>query len=366
MKISGARTFKKEVFLLRLAVTTRCILRCRYCFVLKSSKVMSEITAKKAIELSLYLPGDSKLIMFYGGEPLICFDLLKRLINFSIIMAKELKKNIFLSIATNGILLTKEKLVFFKKTGTKISISIDGGLGCHNRMRVFADGRGSFRKVYDKINLAFRELGAENVSALFGVAPSCVNQMYDNLLFLVNLGFKNINIEPIQGPHYLWGSEEKRYFLRQLHRFAKHMYESIISGKFIFLSSINRQLQNNRLSTPKRKCPFFNNLEVYPDGEITFSPFLINTGHRDRYIVGNINSNLNDKYRDCLCKLDSATCNNCWYDYYQDIRNLVVFSDIVALRDAYSIELAELIKKKASCNSIFNSYIIDAEKRVFE
>ncbi|MDP2905072.1 MAG: radical SAM protein [Candidatus Omnitrophota bacterium] len=356
----------KEISSLRIAVTTRCILRCRYCFVKKNNKVMRYRSAARAIELLLESGGRDKMISFYGGEPLLCFDLLKELIILIRRRERELGKKAAVSVATNGILLTDEKIAFFKDSGTKIALSIDGPKATHDRARLFINGKGSFSVVKERACAAIKKLDKADISALFGVLPQSAKYMHKNLSYLNTLGFDTINIEPVQGLRYRWGDRERNAFSSQLQFFIKRIYEGISSKKFIFLSSINRQLQGGRLTDPKRKCPFFNNLEIYPDGEIIFSPLLFNLANNGGYAVGNINSRLSAKFGSCVYDPHAFDCEHCWERYYKDDNFLARISGIVRLRDEYCLEAAELISAVAKNNHLFKNYVAEAKKRVFE
>ena len=153
--------FNKQIYLLRLAITTECILRCRYCFVRKSNKVISYPRAIKALNLFLESPGNKKILIIYGGEPLLYFNLLKKIIIFAQRRAEALKKFLIVSLGTNGILLNQNQLNFFKETNTKLAISIDGQKKFHDKFRVFKNQMGSFDDIFNKIPLILKNVKKE-------------------------------------------------------------------------------------------------------------------------------------------------------------------------------------------------------------
>lgn len=359
--------FNKEIYLLRLAITTKCILRCKYCFVDKTNKVMPYETALNAINFFLRSPGNQKILIIYGGEPLLFFDLVKEIIIYSYKKAKKLKKQLIISLGTNGLLLTQSQLKFFMDTNTKLSISLDGQKSFHNKMRVFPNGKGSFDMVHKKIPLILENIKKENFSVLFGLLPSSVSKMYDNLIYLINLGFDSINIEPIQSTKLKWNHNQKEVFKKNMARFIRYVYENIVRKKFIFLNNINRELKNKRLTAKRNTCPFFENLEVYPGGEMAFSPFLINSKERNKYIIGNINYDLKEKYRFCKFSFKEEKCKNCWNNYTNGgIFDFGQSDDIYKIRDIYSIDLAKKIRDCSRQMPIFKKYIKEAKKRIFE
>ncbi|MBU1177091.1 radical SAM protein [Patescibacteria group bacterium] len=359
--------FNKDIYRLRLAVTTACVLRCKYCFVRKTNKVIPYQIAIKAINLLLESRGSEKLLMIYGGEPLLCFDVLKRIINFAQNKARLLNKSLIISIGTNGVLLNQEKLDFFKKTNIKLAISLDGQKKFHNKARVLNNKKGSFDLIFDKLPLVFKNIKKENACVLFGVLPSSAHAMYDNLVYLNKLGFDSINIEPIESPQFKWKPSQQEIFLINLIKFTKLIEQGIQHGSFIFMNSVNRELRGRKLTDKKNLCPFFRNLEVYPEGEIIFSPLLINSKDKDRYIIGSIKSGFLKKYTSCYFSPNSGECKNCKEEYlFKEKDNYSNSEDVLNLRNSWSIKLSQKILSRAKTQPVFKRYIREAKKRVFE
>ncbi|MCK9580396.1 MAG: radical SAM protein [Methanoregula sp.] len=148
-----------------LGVTEECNLRCKYCVYSDSYSLMRNPsndmmdfpTAKKALDwyISLvmegreYNPVRKPGIGFYGGEPLLNFDLVKKCIHYIKTTYPEL--DVHYSITTNGTLLNKEKEDFLKEHGFSISISIDGPKDEHDRNRVYPNGRGTFTDIMKNV-----------------------------------------------------------------------------------------------------------------------------------------------------------------------------------------------------------------------
>ncbi len=357
--------FNKEIYALRLAITTECVLDCKYCFVDKDKRVMSLATAKKAVNFLLESPGREKLLIIYGGEPLIHWILLKSIIKFYRQRGKKLRKNVMVSVGTNAILLNKSRLEFFKKYDVKLAISMDGTKKIHDRARVYSNKAGSFDKVIKNIPLAIGMTKKQNISVLFGVLPDAAGVMLNNLNFLVSCGFKNINVEPIQSSKFIWRETHKKLFYRNLSKFINHIYKNIPAGNFIFLNSINRELRNNRLSGNRRTCPIYENIEIYPDGEMSFSPFLINSRNKINYLVGDISRGMNIKYSSCLHSYGSPVCQACWSGY-DDSSNNYFANDVLHFRNLSSIYTAEKIRERSKNRSMFKKYSKIAAESIFE
>lgn len=136
-----------------LEVTEQCNLRCKYCIYQGehteyrkfSAKKMQWETAKAAIDYLKEHSGhtENPHIGFYGGEPLLNFELIKRAVQY----AKAIfDKELFFALTTNATLVTKEIAEFFAGNEINLIISLDGPKELHDANRVFADGSGSFEK----------------------------------------------------------------------------------------------------------------------------------------------------------------------------------------------------------------------------
>lgn len=351
----------KEISKLKLFVTLNCILNCKYCFVKKSFENMNYKTAEGAVNFFLGSPGDSKILMILGGEPLLCFSLLKKIISFSIEKAYDFKKKLVISLATNGILFEKKHIAFLKKHNVKVSISIDGKEYTHNNNRVFKNGKGTFKTISRKLPLVLNNIDSGDICALLGVDTQSAKAMFNNFIYLNKLGFESINIEPIQGVH--WVKRDKAIFIINLKKILQYLLRNIKKGNFVFLNSVSRELNNKILSNYSRStCLFYQDISVYPQGEIAFLPFLF----RREYSMGNIRGGLFGRFKTCSYNLRTSVCKNCRRDYYNNCDMDYFDCEPLFLRNKYSIRVAEFIVKMADKYSIFKEYIREAKKRIFE
>jgi uncharacterized protein len=323
--------------------------------------------AIKAIDLFLNSPGYQKILIIYGGEPLLYFDLLKKIIIYAQKETSRLKKHLIISLGTNGILLEQDQLDFFRFTNTKLSLSLDGKESFHNKMRVFRDKGGSFLRIYRKIPIILKKIKRENICILFGILPSSVRSIYENFVYLTSLGFDSINIEPIHSDELKWHWRQNEIFLINMINIIQYIYKNISKNNFIFLNTVNRELKNKRLTSRRNMCLFFENLEVYPEGEMAFSPFLINSKNRNRYIIGNITEGLPKKYKFCKFNLNDEICKNCWNNYRgKEKYDFGKSKDVYKIRNMYSIHLAKKVIDNSRKEPLFKRYIQEAKKRIFE
>ncbi|KYK31454.1 MAG: hypothetical protein AYK19_03665 [Theionarchaea archaeon DG-70-1] len=149
-----------------LEITQKCNLRCRYCVYSESYPGargynltdMSEDTALKAIDLYFsllkegraYNPYREPSIGFYGGEPLLNFELIKTCINYVMENYGD-DFNPYFVMTTNSTLLSEEIVTFLREYKCEIVLSIDGPREEHDRNRVFPDGKGSFDIIMENV-----------------------------------------------------------------------------------------------------------------------------------------------------------------------------------------------------------------------
>jgi uncharacterized protein len=180
----------RKVSTLTLNVTRKCNLKCSYCFENDEYRKLGNmpfIIAKKAIDTFFTDKNSNWVIIFTGGEPILNFDLLKKVIEY--IEEKELK--VEYRIKTNATLLDEEKMNFLIKNNVKIQISLDGNEKAHNTHRKFANGNGSFQIVDEVINKLI-EKNADNIT-ISGTLTHQTTQYIDDCYAQLNSyqGIKN-------------------------------------------------------------------------------------------------------------------------------------------------------------------------------
>ncbi len=176
-----------------LSVTEQCNLRCRYCIYGNSypfrrnhrPRFMSFDTARKAID---YLLNHSTLkeeifISFYGGEPLLCKELIKKCVHYAEDTGRT--RTIRFNICTNGTLLDEAMIDFFIEHDFNITVSLDGPRFAHDSNRVFIDGTGTYDIVthnLKKIHEKDPNYYAHNVSFNMVISPPFPVQVYDDFV----------------------------------------------------------------------------------------------------------------------------------------------------------------------------------------
>jgi len=108
---------------LTLIVTLNCKEKCPFCSIEKQDIALNEKTAKKAVSLFLNSTGETKTIKFFGGEPLLEFKLIKKLVCFAEDLANRQKKRVNFILATSGILLNKTILTFLLNHNCELNVN---------------------------------------------------------------------------------------------------------------------------------------------------------------------------------------------------------------------------------------------------
>jgi len=124
-----------------LNVTHGCNLACKYCFAAKYDRqqpVMSFDTALKALEL--FEPGHPVNVAFFGGEPLLAWDLVVAVAERVHLLARERGVGFSLHVTTNGTLIDRFKAAALARYGFTVLVSLDGPKEIHNAGRPAKEG----------------------------------------------------------------------------------------------------------------------------------------------------------------------------------------------------------------------------------
>lgn len=184
---------------MELFVTFNCNLRCSYCFVEKKNTQdrMGLSLAEKAVDLLVRESAGVKTLtlLFFGGEPLLEFGLIQRIIDYA--NSRYPEKDFHYSATTNGTLLTGPILQQCKDYRLNLLLSIDGDSEAHDRFRRTKNGKGSFGMVADKLTL-LKEYQPW-VGARMTVHPALVSRLSQGIEHLHSLGVNQFLISPAEG-----------------------------------------------------------------------------------------------------------------------------------------------------------------------
>lgn len=154
--INNIGRFSNDQYSLTIAPTLKCNFECPYCYEkgIDNPTMSDEVVEKTKILIEeLSKVNNALQIAWYGGEPLLAFDIIKDLSQQAI---NQFEDRYSASIVTNGYLLTEEKVKCFEELRIRfIQITIDGPPDIHNRMRKLPNGKDTFHVILKNITTAF-------------------------------------------------------------------------------------------------------------------------------------------------------------------------------------------------------------------
>jgi len=202
-KLSVMSTSQIELYL-----AEACNLRCRYCYVndndaLNNGLMPWEI-ARQAVDLLFHRADQAEEvgITFFGGEPLLNKPVMRQVITYSQGLGVRHGKRVRYSLTTNATLLDDEVIGYIKKYNFGLMISLDGPREVHDRVRLFADGRGSFEAATRNIRRLMRRRRAVTVRCTLS------NQCLDRpriVQFLEDFGFTRVAMSRCTGKSHRLG-----------------------------------------------------------------------------------------------------------------------------------------------------------------
>ena len=186
-----------------LHIAHDCNLACRYCFAGEGEyqgdrSLMSYEVGKKALDFLVANSGSRRNLEvdFFGGEPLLNFDVVKKLVAYGREIEKEKDKHFRFTLTTNGVLLNDDIIEFANQEMDNIVLSIDGRKEVHNHMRPFKNGTGSYDFIIDK----FKKVAESRNQQKYYVRGTFTHNNLDfveDVLHLADEGFEQISVEPV-------------------------------------------------------------------------------------------------------------------------------------------------------------------------
>lgn len=181
-----------------------CNLRCKYCFADEGEYnghkgVMSVETAKKAIDYVIKRSGPRKNIEIdlFGGEPTMIMDTVKEIIQYARDNEAKWNKNIRFTMTTNATLLTDDMMDYMDKEMGNIILSLDGRKEVNDRVRIKADGSGSYDDILPNIKKMISKRTKGKTYYVRGTFTRENTDFYNDVVAMLNEGFREISIEPV-------------------------------------------------------------------------------------------------------------------------------------------------------------------------
>ncbi len=186
-----------------LHVAHTCNLNCSYCFASQGKfsgerALMSLETGKQALDFLIENSGTrhNLEVDFFGGEPLMNFDVVKELVKYARKREKETGKNFRFTLTTNGMLIDDDVIEFSNKEMSNVVLSLDGRKEVHDKFRVDYQGKGSFDTIVPKFQEFVKTRNNKNYY-MRGTFTHNNPDFLEDIKEMLDLGFTELSMEPV-------------------------------------------------------------------------------------------------------------------------------------------------------------------------
>ncbi len=223
-----------------LHIAHTCNLNCAYCFASQGKysgerALMSFEVGKQALDFLVENSGTRRNLEvdFFGGEPLMNFDVVKKLVEYARSIEKEKNKNFRFTLTTNGVLIDDDVIDFANKEMSNVVLSLDGRKEVHDRYRVDYAGNGSWERIVPKFQRLVEARGGKNYY-MRGTFTHANPDFLNDIKEMLSLGFNELSMEPVvcapDDPSALT-NEDLPIVLEQYEKLAELMLERHREGK---------------------------------------------------------------------------------------------------------------------------------------
>lgn len=187
---------------LALTLTHRCQMNCRYCAITTERQDIRKNNVYRAIDLLLTSPEKEVELQFFGGEPLLRFDLIQNAVLYAQQKARNAGKTISYLLTTNGLLLSPKRLAYLKKFRFRVLLSIDGTPATQSTNRPLRKGGGA-RSLTDPAG-AITQLRNRRIDFFVNLVftKKDLVHLFENVAFLVRKGAEQIQLSYAIGSHF--------------------------------------------------------------------------------------------------------------------------------------------------------------------
>ena len=186
-----------------LHIAHTCNLNCSYCFASQGKyhgdrAVMSFEVGKRALDFLIEHSGTRRNLEvdFFGGEPLMNFDVVKQLVAYARSIEKEHKKNFRFTLTTNGLLIDDDVIDFANRECSNVVLSLDGRKEIHDRYRVDYAGNGSWDRIVPKFQKLVESRGGKDYY-MRGTFTHANPDFLKDIQQMLDLGFTELSMEPV-------------------------------------------------------------------------------------------------------------------------------------------------------------------------
>ncbi len=326
-----ATTYKnnsKVIKALCLHVAHTCNLNCSYCFASQGKyqgdrALMSFEVGKRAFDFLIENSGTRRNLEvdFFGGEPLMNWDVVKQLVAYARSMEKEKGKNFRFTLTTNGILVDDEVIDFCNREMSNVVLSLDGRPEVNDHFRRDYAGRGSYDTIVPKFQKFVKAREGKNYYVRGTFTHNNVD-FTEDLFHMADLGFTELSMEPVVCPPddpYALTEEDLPRLFEQYEILAKEMIKRKKEGRGFTFYHYMLDLKHGpciykRITGCGSGTEY---MAVTPWGELYPCHQFVGD---QKYSLGNIwdgvtNTAVQDEFRSCNAYAREE-CRDCWARLY--------------------------------------------------
>lgn len=344
-----------------LHVAHDCNLRCKYCFASTGDfgggrALMDADTGKAAIDFLIkYSVGRKNIELdFFGGEPLMNFDVVKEVVEYARGKEKEHNKNFRFTITTNGVLLNDEITDYINKEMSNVVLSIDGRKEVNDNLRPTCNQKGS----YDVIMPKFIDLVKKRNNENYYVRGTFTKHNLDftnDVIHLNDMGFDQISVEPVVADpkmDYALTDSDIELIKAEYEKLALEVIDRKNKGLDINFFHFMIDLDQGPCAIKRlRGCGCGNEyVAVTPDGDIYPCHQFVGMEEWKMGSLSDLSIDFNKKdYFAKATVYNKKDCTECWAKFYCsggcNANNLVYAGDV---HNAHKFS-CELEKKRVEC-----------------
>ena len=311
-----------------LHVSHACNLTCSYCFAGQGryhgkSALMSFEVGRRALDFLIENSGGRRNLEvdFFGGEPLLNFNVVKQLVAYARSVEKEHNKNFRFTLTTNGVDIDDDVIEFANREMSNVVLSLDGRKEVHDRFRVDAAGRGSYDVIVPKFQKLVQARGGKQYY-MRGTFTHHNPDFLEDIKAMLDLGFTELSMEPVvcapDSPSALT-EEDKPVVYKQYEDLAKLMISRRKEGRPFTFYHYMIDLQGGpciykRISGCGSGTEY---MAVTPQGDLYPCHQFVG---EEKFRLGNVrdgvtNTAVRDEFAACNVYARKE-CRNCWARLY--------------------------------------------------
>jgi len=338
-----------------------CNMSCAYCFAGRGEYggdegLMSLETGKRAVDFLIEnSKGRKNLdVDFFGGEPLLNWEVVKEIVNYARKIEQESGKNFRFTLTTNGLNIDEDVIAFTNREMYNVVLSLDGRSETHNKHRILSDGAGSYDAVLPKLKEIVDARGGKGYYIRGTFTPENLDFVSD-ILHIADMGFKEISLEPSvakPGSDFGFTSEDLPELFRQYELLADEMLSREKEGRGFKFYHYTLDLSggpcvHKRIAGCGVGTEY---MAVTPNGKLYPCHQFIGD---DKFVMGDVWQGItNDELRSEFKRADIYSgdeCKSCWAKFFCSGGCAAnAYNDTGAADGIYEIG-CELFKKRLEC-----------------